>query len=118
MTAHGLQNDLSLHPVAQLVQSLQANDHNALQRRLGHIQNPSAGEMLAQQHTEHGRLVGIFPGKLGQLCSGMGGIGRYQQLHVAARGAQGEDDLIPAGLVDLVDLCPGQSGVQFPDKTG
>ena len=117
--ADGLQHQLPLHPVPQLVEGLQGEDHHPLQPRLFHRQQPGAGQVLAQEHTEHGGLVRVFPAELGQLGAGMVGIGGQQQPHVpVAGGADGKEDLVPAGLIDLVQLAAGDHLVQLMDQAG
>ena len=59
--AHGLQHQAALHPVAQLVQGLQPEFQNPLQRRLVQLQNPRPLEVFAQEHAEHGRLLRVLP---------------------------------------------------------
>ena len=49
---------------------------------------------------------------------GLVGIGGQEEPHIARRGPEGQDDLIPAGLIDLVHLGPGQGGIQFMDHAG
>ena len=67
MAAHGLQHQAALHPVPQLVQGLQPQVHHPLHGWLDQLQQAGAGQVLAQQHAEHGRRGGIVPEHPGQL---------------------------------------------------
>ena len=78
---------------------------------MGHGHQPGAGEMLAQQHTEHGRLRGVFRVGGGQMEPGRGRIGIDQKLGPVFPATQVQDHRVPAGLVDLVH--PGFA--QLPD---
>ena len=116
LVADGLQHQFALHPVAQLVQRFKAQGGYPLQRGLDNLQQPGPGHVLAQQHTEHGGLLRVFQGQGGQVKAGVGRVGGQQQPHVPRRrGAQGQDDLVPPGLVDFVHPGPGQAGIQFMD---
>ena len=112
--ADGLQHQPALHPVAQLVQGLEAQSGHPLQGSLYNLQQPGPGHVLAQQHAEHGGLLRVLQGQGGQVEPGVGRVGRQQQAHIAhALGPQGQHHLVPAGLVDLVHPGPGQAGIQF-----
>ena len=66
--------------------------------------------MLAQKHTEHGRLRRILPAQGRQLDAGRIGPGVEQQPPVSP---QQQDHLIPGRLLDLVDPQPQQLGPQL-----
>ena len=55
---------------AQLVRAVERQVEHALGRGLADIGKPAARQMLAQQHTEHGRLCRIVPQQLRQLETG------------------------------------------------
>ena len=116
--ADNLQHQPAFHPVAQLVQGLQTKFYHPLQRRLSDFQNPSRGEVLAEQHTEHRGGIGVFTGQLSELGPGVAGIGGQQQLCVAPLGPESQEDLIPAGLIDLINLGACQRCIQFMDDAG
>ena len=61
--------------------------------------------MLAQEHTEHGRLRRILRGGGGQMQPGGGGIGGEEQLLPALPAPQVQNQGVPAGLVDFVYPC-------------
>ena len=110
--ANGLQDQTALHTVSQLVQGLQLDVHQTLQMGLGDRQDTAAGKVLAQEHTEHGGSIGVFPGQGGKLCPGVALVGGQQQLYVPLSGrAQAQDNLVTAGLIDLVDFSTGQGRV-------
>ena len=117
MAAHGLQHQAALHPVPQLVQGLQPQVHHPLHGWLDQLQQAGAGQVLAQQHAEHGGLVRVLPGDLGEMGPGVAGAGGEEQLHIACGGPQGQDHLVPAWLIDLVDFCPGEGVLQFMDHS-
>lgn len=56
--------------------------------------------MLAQEHTKHGRLRGIFPGNAGQLYAGRICSGVEQQALIPP---QQKDHLIPGRLLHFID---------------
>ena len=66
-------------------------EQHPLMLRLAHFQKPGGGEVLAQQHAEHGGLVRVLPGDLGEMGPGVAGAGGEEQLHIACGGPQGQD---------------------------
>ena len=74
--------------------------------------------MFAKQHTEHRGGIGVFTGQLSELGPGVAGIGGQQQLCVAPLGPESQEDLIPAGLIDLINLRTCQRCIQFMDDAG
>ena len=103
--AHQLADQALLDRVAHLVGAVEGEGRAALHGGLLDGTQPRAAEVLAQEHTEHGRLRGIFGGGGGQVEPGRGGIRRQQQLLPAFFGPQEQDHGVPGGLVDL--LHPG-----------
>ena len=84
--ADGLQHQLALYPVPQLVEGLQGEGNHPLQMGLLHRQHSASRQVLAQQHTEHGGRVWVLPGQPGELRPGMGGIGGKKQAHIPLGG--------------------------------
>ena len=108
--AHALEHQPSPPRLPQLVHDIQGQDHHPLQARLIDGRQPAAGQMLAQEHTEHGRRGGVFPGQAGEVQPGLTGPGAQQQLLISP---QGQDDLVPGGLLDLVHPKARQLGPQL-----
>ena len=111
--AHGLQHQAALHPVAQLVQGLQPEFQNPLQRRLVQLQNPRPLEVLAQEHAEHRGLLRVLPVEGGQVGPGMAGVGGEEQAHVLPLPPYIKHHLVPGGLVELVNLASGHGGTEL-----
>ena len=106
----GLQHQGPFHPVAQLVEGLKAELGHPLQRNLLHGQKPRAGQVLAQEHTEHGRLGRVIPHLLCQVQAGLAAAGIQVQ---TAAPPQQQDHLVPGGLLDLLDAAAGDLGRQL-----
>ena len=98
--------------VAHFVDAVEAEGGAALHGRLGNAQQPGTGQVLAQQHTEHGRLRGVFRVGRCQVQPGGCGVGGDQQLFPALPGAKLQNHRISCGLMDLID--PGIRCL-FPD---
>ena len=110
--AHHLADQPFFRRHAQLVQRCKAQLQQALVLRLGHAEDPAAGHLLAQQHTEHGRRLRIIKFFLGQVDSG-GIAGAQKQPHIALRRPQVQDDAVPPGHGDLIHPRPRQTAVQL-----
>ena len=108
--AHSLQHQRPAARLAEVVGNIQFHPHQPLQRRLGDVRHPGAHQMLAQQHTKHGRLRRIIPGQLRQLDAGSIGTGIEQQPLISP---QQQNHLVPGRLLDLVDPQPQQLGPQL-----
>ena len=87
-------------------------EENYLQ--LDHLgaQDAPAHQVLAQQHTEHGRLGGIVPQLLRQVQPGLGGSGAQQQPPPAP---QQQHHLVPGGLLDFFNAGVFYLGGGLPD---
>ena len=125
---HGLQDQTPLALLPQLVGGLdgqghhplqgllighvQFNSHQPFQTRLGDLCHPCPHQMLAQQHTEHGRLGGIVPQLLRQVQPGLGGSGAQQQPPPAP---QQQHHLVPGGLLDFFNAGVFYLGGGLPD---
>ena len=68
--AHGLQHQRPVARLTEIIGHVQFNSHQPFQTRLGDLCHPCPHQMLAQQHTEHGRLCRIVPQQLRQLETG------------------------------------------------
>ena len=111
--AHGLQHQGPGDPVPQLVDRLHADEDDPLQMGLLQGQDAPAGEVLAQEHAEHGGLGRVLPDLPGQVEAWPVGAGGEEELHVLPRPPDRQQDLLPAGLIDLVDLAAHQGLPQF-----
>ena len=111
--AHHLDDQVFFGLFAHLVGTLQGQVHQPLHGRLGHGGNAAAGEVLAQQHAEHGRLGRILQGRGGQMEAGAPRRGREQQPSRAAGAPELEDHLIPDGHLNLVNAGAQQLGPQL-----
>ena len=100
VAGHGLQDQAVVALLPQLVHRPDGQCHPTLQRLLLQTQQPSPGQMLPQQHTEHGGLGGVVPQLLGQMQPGLAGSGVEQQ---APPAPQQQDHLIPCRLLDLLN---------------
>ena len=86
IAAHDLNDQPLLHRLAHFIGAVQNEVQKPLHGRLANLRNTAAHQMLAQQHTEHGRLGGVFKGFLGELGPRGVGAGRQQQLPVGVPG--------------------------------
>ena len=97
--AHALRYQLPLSRFPQLVHNIQGEDHRPLQSGLVDGGEPPAGEVLAQQHAEHGGRGRVLPDGGGEVDPGLAGPGAEEQFFVPP---QGKDHLVPGGLLDLL----------------
>ena len=111
-SAHQLHHQALLDGVAHLIRAVEGEFRGPLHGDLGDAVQPCPQKVLAQEHTEHGRLGGILRGGGGQVQPGGGGVGGDQQLFPPPLAAQQKDEGVPAGLKDL--LHPG-SIAPLPD---
>ena len=101
--AHHLQDQTAADLVAHLVRGLDDQLRQAFRRGLAQFQNFAAGEIFPEQHTKHRRLGRVLPGQGRQLDPGPAGVGREQQAAGAVLAPDVQQNLIPAGLVDLIN---------------
>ena len=106
-SAHQLRHQNPTHLVAHFVGTQEGQPHQPLHGGLLHGQKPSPGQVLAQQHTEHGGLIRVFRVGGGEMEPGGRGIGGNQQPLPSPGAAQQQDDGVPGGLVNFL-----HSGVQ------
>ena len=107
--AHQLADQFLLDRIAHLVGAVKGKGRAALHGGLLDGRKPGAGQVLAQEHAEHGRLRRIFRRGGGQMEPGRGGIRRQKELLPSLLGPQQQDHGIPRGLVDL--FHPGERGL-------
>ena len=86
--AHQLSHQRFPDREAHLVGAVKEEGSRPLHGGLGDFRQLGTHEMLAQQHTEHGRLRRIFRGGGGQMEPGRGGIGGEEQLFPALPAAK------------------------------
>ena len=89
--------------LAHLVRTLQGEIQNALRRRLGDGGNACAGQVLAQQHAEHGRLLRIFRAGLCKMDPGPVGAGGHQKPPGTLGRAEQQHQGVPLRLMDFID---------------
>ena len=106
--AHSFQHKGAATGPAQFVGRVQLDAYKAFQRRLGNGGDSGPGEMFPEEHTEHRRLGGILSGNCGKLQARRPGPGVEQQ----AAASEQENDLVPCGLLDLID-AQSQKLLQF-----
>ena len=107
--AHELGHQDPLHLVPQLAGALEGEADQPLHGGLLDAHQAAAGQVLAQEHTKHRGLVGIFGIGPGEVEPGGGGIGGNEQPLPPGGAPQQEDDGVPGGLVNL--LHPGPQGL-------
>ena len=113
VASHQLSAQGIAHKVAHLVGALKIKIDDTVARLHVHIQQSAAGQVLAHEHTEGGRRLGVFKGLLGQAHPGRAAAGRQQQRIGIGAGAQGDDQLIPGRFKNFCDLGIGQGGFQL-----
>ena len=116
VAAHQLSAEDVLHQVTHLVGALEGKVHDAVTRLHLHIQQPAAGQMLAHQHTEGGRCLGVLEALFGQADPGRAAACREQQRIGLGAGAQGQHQFIAGGFKYFCDLRIGQGLFQFPSR--
>ena len=104
---HPLPHQRKAAALSHLVGGQHGQRHHTLQRLLPDGLDDAAGQVLAQEHTEHRRLGWVIPQLLRQVDAGLVGPGVEEQ---AAAAPQQEDDLIPCGLLYFFDAAAGELG--------
>lgn len=92
--------------------------NNSFKPHLGNALDGAAFTMLAHQHAEHRRFRRVDAASLGQVQPGVGRVRRQQQLAAAARTAQGEDEVMCAGLIYFADACTDEGLKLMHDRLG
>ena len=108
---HPLPHQRKAAALPHLVGGQHGQRHHTLQRLLPDGLDDAAGQVLAQEHTEHRRLGRVVPQLLRQVDAGLVGPGVEEQ---AAAAPQQEDDLIPGGLLYFFDAAAGELGGKLP----
>ena len=111
--AHQLGRHRVHHDVAHFVGALEVKKQNALVRQRAHLQQPSAREMLAQQHAKRGRRLRILKRLFCQARAGRAAAGRKEQARIVRARAQIEYDLVPGRLEYFIDPRVRQCGGQL-----
>ena len=102
VAAHDLQIERLFHVVAHFIQRVEANGQNPVAEKLLHPEDPRPQQVLAHQHTEHGRLGGVFIILSRQLGPGLIGVGAQKQPVIAPAGADQQRQRVPFGLINLI----------------
>ena len=102
MAAHDFHDQRARDGVAHLAERLNLDFQNAVAGHAAHGLHAARGEMLAQQHAEHGRLHRAGLGVLAQVDARGVGRGAEHQTMVRALRADEQVNLVPLGLDDAV----------------
>ena len=92
--------------VAQFIDTVKVEMEQPFQLRLADSYQLGPLQLLTQQHTQHGRLLGVFQGDGGEVHPGRIGPGGKQHLIRGLPCAESHQDLLPVGLVDLIHPGP------------
>ena len=103
--AHELGGQRVDDKVAHLVGAAEVEKDDAVAGFAAQVDEPAAGQVFAQQHTEAGRGERVFEALFGQADPGRPAAGRQQQPVRIGAGAQRDEDFIPGGLEDFINLC-------------
>ena len=107
--AHELRHQDPVHRISHFIGTLEGEPNQPLHRRLLHLGQATAGQVLAQEHAKHGWLVRIFRIGPREVEPGRRGVGSNEQPLPPGSAPQQEDESVPAGLVDL--LHPRSQGL-------
>ena len=118
VAAHQLGAEDVPHQVAHLIGALEFKVDDAVARLHPDVQQLAARQVLAHQHTERGRRLGVLEALLGQADPGRAAPGRQQQAVGVRAGAQGQDQLIAGRFKYFCDLGLGQGSFQLPGCQG
>ena len=111
--AHHLHGQGEGDVVAQLVDGVEVKVEQALQLRLADGNQFCPQQLFAQQHAQHGRLLGVLQGDGGKVHPGRVGPGGEQHAIGSLPGAEGHHQLLPVGLVDFIHPGPQEAALQF-----
>ena len=108
---HDLGNQIAAAGKADFVARVEGQRRCPLKAVLHDVRQPRTGQVLAQQHTEHGRLLRVLPRQPRKTDTRIG-TGIDQEPPPARKGADLQDDLVPLGLHDALDP-PAQRGSAY-----
>ena len=107
---HQLQDQLLTAGHAHLVRAVKAEAQDAFGGGLREFRDASAGEVLAQEHTEHRRLRGIVKARLRQMNARTVDIRREQELFPPAELQQHG---VAGGLLNFINARAEQDRLQL-----
>ena len=113
VAAHQLDGQRIRDQVAHLVRAAEVKIDDAVPRLAAQLNEPPAGQVLAQQHTEARRRERVLEALLRQADAGRAAAGRQQQAVGLGAGAQGHKHLVAGRLKNFVDLGIEQRVFQF-----
>ena len=113
VAAHQLDGQRVRDQVAHLVRAAEVKIDDAVPRLAAQLNEPPAGQVLAQQHTEARRRERVLEALLRQADAGRAAAGRQQQTVGLGAGAQGHKHLVAGRLKNFVDLGIEQRVFQF-----
>ena len=116
--SHQLGYQCFLHRKAHLVGAVEPERCCPLHGGLGDSRQLRSQKMLAQKHTEHGRLRRILRRSRRQVQPGGGGVGGEKQLFPPLLAAQMNNNGISGGLVDFLHPCADAPGADFLQHGG
>ena len=116
--SHQLGHQRLLHRKAHLVGAVEAERCRPLHGGLGNFCQLCPQKVLAQKHTEHGRLRRILRRSRRQMQPGGGGVGSKKQLLPSLLAAQMNDHCVSGGLVDFLHPCADAPRADFLQHGG
>ena len=102
MPAHDLDRECHHHPIPHLIDRLKQKMQDTVKPDLPHFDQLCPCQMLAHQHTEHGRGLGIILRPGGEMQPWVGCGRRDQQFMIAALRAHRDHNRLFCRLMDLV----------------
>ena len=113
LAAEHLHNKLLFHRRAHFVARVEVQNQQPLKVRLHERFDPRADKVLAQQHTEHRRLLRVFKAPLRQMHARAADAAVDEKLFVAVACAQTQQQQVALRLLHLVNLRAGDARFQF-----
>ena len=118
VAAHDLEDEVLLRGASHLVGAVEAERCRPLHGGLGNFCQLCPQKVLAQKHTEHGRLRRVLRGSRRQMQPGGGGVGGEEQLLPSLLAAQMNDHCVSGGLVDFLHPCADAPRADFLQHSG